>query len=206
MNEDDKARPVSGEIMAHGAPSRARARENAFTDAEYEPVAAVGDAASQSFRTSRPTSGMDFLKERKQARSGSDRSGGPLFWVAGLALVVLAFWISGGHDLVRNTVLVAVEGKDPPLRINDVTSRIERHDGRDILFVEGHAENGGTQRAALPGIEITVFANDGRNTRYLLGTKDTELGPGDRYAFSSRLEAPTYGVKTVSVTFQEGNR
>lgn len=204
MNEDDKARPVSGEIMTDGAASRARARAQGFSDAEYEPVGLPEQSSNRSFATSSPRGGMDFLKEKQTAPA--DNSGGPLFWITGLALVVLAFWVSGGHDLVRSTVLSAVEETAPPLRINDVTSRIEHLDGRDILFVEGHAENGGQTPALLPGIEITVFANDGRNTRYLLGTMDAELGPGDRYAFSSRLEAPTYGVKTVSVTFQEGNR
>jgi hypothetical protein len=204
MNEDDKAPPVSGEIMTDGAASRARARAEGFSDAEYEPVVSPQRSARPTFAASSPKGGMDVLKERKAVPA--DNSGGPLFWITGLALVVLAFWVSGGHDLVRSTVLSAVEEITPPLRINDVTSRIEHLDGRDILFVEGHAENGGQMPALLPGIEITVFANDGRNTHYLLGTKDTELGPGDRYAFSSRLEAPTYGVKTVSVTFQEGNR
>jgi hypothetical protein len=51
-----------------------------------------------------------------------------------------------------------------------------------------------------------VTANDGAVTRYRLGAGATELKPGDRYSFSSRLEAPGSGVKTVSVAFQEDAR
>lgn len=206
MNEDDKARPVSGEIMAHGAPSRDRARVEAFSDAEYETVGIAREAAAPRFQPATPANGMDFLKDNARSAEHATRSGGALFWMTGLTLVVLAFWVSGGHALVRSSVLSVVGEAAQPLRIVGVTSRIERHDGRDILFVEGHAENGSAQSRSLPPIEIAVFASDGTNTRYFLGTNDAELKPGDRYAFSSRLDAPTNGVKTVSVTFQEGNR
>ena len=58
-------------------------------------------------------------------------------------------------------------------------------------------------RRPLPPLEIRVTGNDGRTTRYTLGTSGRPLAPGERFAFSSRLEVPKNGVKTVSVTFAE---
>jgi hypothetical protein len=57
----------------------------------------------------------------------------------------------------------------------------------------------------LPGIEIKVTGNSGRITRYNLGTSDRPLDAGQRFVFSSRLEVPMDGVKTVSVEFREGS-
>ena len=55
----------------------------------------------------------------------------------------------------------------------------------------------------LPPLEINVTANDGNVMRYNLGTSSEPLAPGAAFGFSSRLEAPKEGVKSVSVTFQE---
>ena len=208
MNDDDRARPVSGEIMA-GDPAKTPARREAadFTDAEYETVGAAQRTSPASFTEAKPATGMDFLKAGAKAIDDGSKHGGPLFWTFGLALVALAFWVSGGHALVRQQVaaLAPAETREA-LRIGEVKSRVERHGGRDVLFVEGRAENHGPQPLALPPIEIAVTATDGATTRYFLGTSGTELAPGDRYSFSSRLESPRNGVKSVSVAFQEGAR
>ena len=52
-------------------------------------------------------------------------------------------------------------------------------------------------------IEIAVTGNDGLVTRYRLGTSGRPLSPGETFDFSSRLDAPKNGVKTVTVTFAE---
>ena len=129
-----------------------------------------------------------------------------LFWGLGLLLVGLAFWISGGHALLPRGGPAPGAAPKTPLSIADVTSRVETRDGRAVLFVDGRASNGGAEALALPPIAIAVTANDGRVTRYRLSTRDTELKPGDRYSFSSRLEAPESGVRTVSVAFEEDER
>ena len=125
--------------------------------------------------------------------------GGPIFWTAGMAAVAAAFWVSGGHALMRHI-------SPPPaaaLSISGVSSRIEMAGSRTFLHVDGHAANDGTAEAALPPLEIRVASNDGRVTRYKLGTSGRAMKPGDKFAFSSRLDVPKYGVKTVSVTFGE---
>lgn len=208
MNEHDKARPVSGEIMAARA-AREPVQPGAFSDAEYEIVGGAADRQPSQF-AGQPTSmsGMDLLKNGGNAAAigRTSNRGGPWFWTFGLALVAGAFWVSGGHALVRQAVLTIPAVSQPPLRIGEVKTRIEKHGGRDILFVDGRAENGGEGAVALPPIEISVVANDGNVTRYFLGTNDTRLEPGGRYVFSSRLQAPTNGIKSVSVTFQEAPR
>src|SRR5690606_11426388 len=116
-----------------------------------------------------------------------------------------AFWVSGGHALLTSGPAPGIAAKTP-LAIADVKSRIETHGGRAVLFVEGRAANDGGATLALPPIEIAVTANDGGVARYRLAATDTELKPGDRYSFSSRLDAPASGVRTVAVAFQEDER
>ena len=72
-----------------------------------------------------------------------------------------------------------------------------------MLFVDGKALNDDRVARMLPRLEIGVTANDGAVMRYNLGTSAEPLAPGAAFAFSSRLEAPKEGVKSVSVTFQE---
>lgn len=212
MDDQPKARPVSGEIMTAATPrpqaSAAGPNRDDFTDADYEAVSAPArpTAPARPPAASAPE-GLSLLAGSAGAAVASASArGGPTFWAFGLLLIALAFWVSGGHALVRAMVPAAVVEPTQPLRIADVQSRVERHGGRDVLFVTGRAENHGTKPLALPTIEIAVTGNDNRLKRYNLGTRGTELGPGDRYSFSSRLEAPTNGVKTVFVIFQEAPR
>ena len=208
MDDDDKPRPVSGEIMS-GPPALARAMraDGDVTDAQYETLPARAGAAPARFDANPAAAGMDFLKTGAPTapRSGP-RRGGVAFWGAGLVLVALAFWVSGGHALVSRGAPSQAAGAKPPLSIADVRSRVETRDGRAVLYVDGRAANAGGGTLALPPIEIAVTANDGGVARYLLAAADTQLKPGDRYSFSSRLEAPASGVRTVSVAFLEDER
>ncbi len=219
MADGSKPRAFSGEIMTDppqgpvgGAPT------GDIIDAEYislpseppgvgpkaldgpaspEPAATIGSAAA-------PSGGMDMLRRpdppaepRKSAR------GGPLFWTVGIGLVLAAFWISGGHALVRGVPFAALEAPASALRISDVTSRVDASGAKAILLVDGEAANDGEAVEHLPALEIAVTDNDGRITRYRLGTSGRPLAPGETFAFSSRLDVPKNGVKTVSVTFAE---
>lgn len=220
MGHDDdharKARPVSGEIMSgsmSGSQPRAPRPQPGgdVSDAQYETVSPAADAPQARFAAAGTASdasgpaGMDFLKDKAPAAPQGARRGGVLFWATGLLAVALAFWVSGGHALFGGAPADVAPAKTP-LHIADVKSRVETREGRGVLFVDGQAENHGATPLSLPPIEITVAANDGGVTRYRLPGRDTELKPGDRYSFSSRLEAPAAGVRTVSVAFQEDER
>ncbi len=69
--------------------------------------------------------------------------------------------------------------------------------------MDGEAANDGAGTLPLPPLEIRVTGEDGRVTRYTLGTAGRALAPGERFAFSSRLDLPKNGVRTVSVAFAE---
>jgi hypothetical protein len=201
-----KARLVSGEIMAATPGVRAGGASGAdIIDAEFETlvdeVAFGARPAPANTQPARLVVGMDALK-RNGFRSAGRQRGGLLFWAAGLTLVACAFWLSGGHVLVHGDGSQDI-GMANTLRIVDVTSSVVKAGGRPFLSVDGAAINEGQAAARLPGIEINVTGNSGRITRYNLGTSDRPLAPGQRFAFSSRLEVPKDGVRTVVVDFRE---
>ena len=195
-----------------GAVSPLRQPRSDVVDAEYETVAAreerqparpamqpgsIGSAAP-------PLAGMEMLSRRQQApeRAAATR-GGPFFWAFGVALAIAAFWVSGGHALVRSAPFLAAPVQLQALRISGVTSRVDMSGPRPVLFVDGETVNDGNSVETLPALDITVTGDDGRITHYRLGTGGRPLGPGETFAFSSRLDVPKNGVKTVSVTFGE---
>jgi hypothetical protein len=213
MADDEKPRAVSGEIMTDGVAAGAGRMEPAgdIIDADYirlpqdasaeapkaaESSSAIGSAAA-------PTAGMDMLRQNKPAAPTNPVRGGPLFWTTGIALVIASFWVSGGHALVREMSFSGTQAPQSALRISGVTSRVDVSGTRAVLFVDGEAANDGKTTEHLPPLEIAVTGNDGLVTRYRLGTSGRPLAPGETFAFSSRLDAPKNGVKTVSVAFVE---
>ncbi|QPC90677.1 hypothetical protein [Mesorhizobium sp. INR15] len=214
MAEDRTARPVSGEIMtgpaANAAPGHfMRGSAGDVVDADYEVLPrGVPDVEPVSQPPLRvivtpPIEGMDMLRkpEAPAERAPAPR-GGPIFWIAGIGLALAAFWVSGGHALVRQSPFLASE---PPsaLTISGVTSRVDASGAKALLFVDGEAVNDGAAATPLPPLEIRVTGNDGSVTRYRLGTSSSPLAPRERFGFASRLDVPRNGVKTVSVTFAE---
>ena len=129
--------------------------------------------------------------------------GGPIFWIVGIGLAAAAFWVSGGHALVRSAPFLGTQAPRRRSRISGVTSRVDASGPQPVLFVDGEAANDGAAAETLPPLDILVTGNDGRITRYRLGTSGRPMAPGERFAFSSRLDVPKNGVKTVSVTFGE---
>ena len=216
MAEDKRPRPVSGEIMADEPDAAARrGGQNLGTDivdAEFETIADPEiqsrpdeiPAATSIGTSAAPLAGMDMLRGgRRQPPRGASVRGGPLFWAFGIGLAAAAFWVSGGHALVRNAPFLATQPTGQALRISDVKSRVDISGARPVLFVDGEAANDGSTTEILPALAIVVTDNDGRMIRYRLGTGSRSMAPGETFAFSSRLDVPKNGVKTVSVTFGE---
>jgi hypothetical protein len=214
MADEVKPRAVSGEIMTGAAqPRDGRAEQSDdIIDADYislppghsPAVSPPRKVSAPIVSAAPPAAGMDMLRRSQMAEAQQAPSrGGPLFWAAGLALVLAAFWVSGGHALVRGMPFIGAEAPRSALRISGVTSRVETSGVRPILLVDGETANDGSATEHLPPLEIAVTGNDGLITRYRLGTSGRPLAPGETFAFSSRLDAPKNGVKTVSVTFAE---
>lgn len=214
MVQFEKARPVSGEIMSAGnfADGTAGLRDiTDASDAQFETLSRTEKALPVHPHTAATLStgqnaGMNLLRQNSATTRHFSRKGGFLFWSIGLACVALAFWTSGGHALIMNHDILQPAPAGQALRIAAVESRVEARNGQEILFINGHAENHGSLALALPGIEIAVTGNDGDVTRYRLGKREPQLEPGGRHIFSSRLQAPDAGVRTVSVAFAEEGR
>jgi hypothetical protein len=165
-----------------------------------EARAGEGAQARQGHAEAVPNDTLDVAPERRKA--------GPLlFWSTCLLAAFLVFWVSGGHRLVLEPLADRI-GNAPAhaLRIEDVTSRIERQGDAAHLLVDGVVRNHGSHALAVPSIIIAVTQTAGPTTRYFLETSAAPLAPGAQYGFSSRLEAPANGVASVSITFQEGSR
>jgi hypothetical protein len=213
---EERIRPVPGDIILPGLDRTQRVNADAsaaeIVDAEFEtlrpnrserllpPDSGIGTAAVLS-------QGLDTLRKRDGRVTTRARTrGGPIFWTVGLGLAVGAFWVSGGHALVRQSSLMPRAPQTQPanpLRISDVVSKIEQHGERRILLVDGKAINDGGLEHPVPPIEISVTANDDRVVRYKLGTSHEPLAAGSEFSFSSRFEAPKEGVRSVSVAFRE---
>lgn len=176
-------------------------------DAEYETLApepAGGRAErAEAFASAPALSGMDTLRAGGAQPPAPRQRGGPLFWVTGVAVAAAAFWVSGGHAVVRSSSYFAERAPVRGLAITGVTSRVDASGARPVLFVDGEAANEGAATESLPPLDVVVSGNDGRSIRYRLGTSGRPLAPGERFAFSSRLDVPKNGVRTVTVTFGE---
>ncbi|RWA71661.1 hypothetical protein [Mesorhizobium sp.] len=213
MAEDRTARPVSGEIMTGTATSAAPERvmfdaPADVVDADYvvlprfaarsEPIAA---SVPPQMPSTPSIEGMGMLRKPEAAPLQPASRGGPIFWTAGVGAALVAFWVSGGHALVRQSPFWAASEPASALSISGVTSRIDASGLKPVLFVDGEAANDGATSEPLPPLEIRVTDKASNVIRYRLGTSDRSLAPGERFGFSSRLDVPRNGVKTVSVIF-----
>jgi hypothetical protein len=213
MADTRTARPVSGEIMTGRATGRAApAAADDIIDADYEILPQAGVRAPVVQPPSPPRSaptpaveGMDMLRRQDGAPVPRRAArGGPIFWIAGVGAALAAFWVSGGHALMRQTPLFAPARQAQAMfSLTGVKSRVDGSGAKALLFVDGEATNDGANAAPLPPLVIKVTGTDERITRYTLGTAGYPLAPGERFAFSSRLDVPKNGVKTVSVVFAE---
>jgi len=210
MEPDFSARAVSGEIMT-GASARPSPRPSDLdtVDAEFEvllpepaetqaswPGHAAAVAAPDTVRT-----GFETLLNPGASLQPKRQHGGPLFWSLGLCLVAAAFWTAGGHASLSGAS--GWQRQNALLALTDVTSRLDRTGAKPILLIDGRAGNKGEEATLMPPIEIRVAQQDGKVLRYNLGTSGRKLRGGEDFAFSARLDVPTNGVKTVSVTFAE---
>lgn len=221
MADTGKARPVSGEIMtgidrpspighplvglAGGMPDNARD----IIDADFVVLPHAGTVPEAPRPPPRavstpPVEGMDMLRRPDaSAVPPAAKRGGPIFWIAGVSAALAAFWIAGGDALVRHAPLFADARGEGAFTLSGISSRVDATGAKSLLFVDGEAANDGLGTSPLPPLEIRVTGNDGSVTRYTLGTAGRPLAPGERFAFSSRLDVPKNGVRTVSVAFAE---
>lgn len=206
MTHRQTTRPVSGKLMASAAPpagTMAPFPVNDVIDAEFETVGRQrprpirADDGALAFRP-----GLETLGREPARRPAQAASGGRLFWGVGACLIFAAFWVSGGHSaLLGADASGAAVVHSAALTLSGVSSRVDHSGARPVILVDGNAGNDGTRSVDLPGLEISVADLEGKIIRYRLGTAVRRLAPGEQFAFSSRLDVPKSGVKTVSVSF-----
>lgn len=212
MADARKARPVSGEIMAAGSrdtcaqvPQRDLAD---IVDADFEVLpAGPADGESGAGQAAFPdqsaaAEGMDMLRLAGGRERAARSRGGVAFWLAGIVLAATAFWVAGGHAVLRASALT-FSGQGASFRIAEVSSRVDLSGQRPVLLVDGAAVNDGAGPAELPPIDVSIATNDGRMLHYRLGTGAARVAPGARWDFSSRLDVPMNGIRTVTVAFSE---
>ncbi|WP_054313758.1 hypothetical protein [Mesorhizobium sp. 1M-11] len=212
MADRGTARPVSGEIMTAASSVRNGTAVADVVDADF--IVLDPDSGVQFDRAPtqipleavEPAPSLDGMGMLRKGEATADMHGashgGPLFWGGGVAIALLAFWVSGGHALFhKGAFFDSTENAVTALSISGVSSRVDSSGRKPVLLVDGEAGNDGMEAAVLPPLEIRVTGNDGHITRYGLGTSGRTLPPGERFAFSSRLDLPRNGVTAVSVTF-----
>lgn len=219
MAAQTMARPVSGEIMTGPDEGDARRTRPApavraldIVDADFVTLSGqphrvlLGDADPKEYSVATclqplQMQGMAVLRKDRPSRARPfSRRGGPAFWLTGILIAGTAFWIGGGHALVMDMEMFH-EAPQTALSISAVTSRVDDSGARPLLLVDGEAGNDGAAATEVPPLEIRVTGEDGRITRYRLGTSGRVLAPGERFSFSGRVEVPRSGVKSVSVAF-----
>lgn len=152
--------------------------------------------------SSSPVEGMAMLSRRVDRSASASTTGGPLFWISGAILALAAFWTAGGYSLLSRPAQTAITDNSG-LRIASVISRVDRTGARPILMVDGKAVNESASAVAMPPLHIQIVSAAGGSTLYKLGTAGQSLASGDFFDFSSRLDLPKDGVKTVFVTFAQ---
>ncbi|MCO5161764.1 MAG: hypothetical protein M9939_11540 [Mesorhizobium sp.] len=214
MGDPTNMPPLSGEIMA-GDPPRGGQPQGAAADAvdadfvtiprspAIPSTNAPPGAENVLARPSPPLTGMDLLKETSVPANRSRRAGIG-FWATGLTAAAAAFWMSGGHTLSRH--LPVIRGEPETVRIAGLTSRIAATATGPRLFIDGEVRNTARGGIASPELTIDVTAADGVVTRYRLATGAGRMASGETRRFSSRLDAPESGVRTVAVMIDRKGR
>jgi hypothetical protein len=217
MVDQMRVRPLSGEIMTEARPAafahdRVPEAMADIVDAEFETVAAASPGARREGRAPDPApavsadafsaaqGGMDVL--RGGGAGSVSRRAGPLFWFCGAVVALAAFWVSGGHALGPLLFDRASAQAGASVRLVDVRSKVEDHQGRRFVYVDGAVSNEGAAAVAVQPLTIEVRGDDNSTTRYILHVSEARIEPGERVPFSSRLDAPSGGVAGVMVTIK----
>lgn len=198
MSDPTIIAPLSGEIMS-GTPGRTRARDGIgdVVDAEFTTVSREPARNPVSAPRSAPVGGFDILARTSNAPVRSRAGAG--FWLCGVLASAAAFWMAGGHSLARHIPVPGMTGESP-VQVASVTSQVKRSLQGVHLVIDGMLENTGADAAEAPDLDIEVAAVGGGVMRYRLGNGRALIEPRGARNFSSRLDAPATGVKSVSVT------
>ena len=187
-------------------------------DAEFETIAAVPKSALKKAEPVAPvevagtkqaadTIGKEKLGKDKIGMSVfGKKPGKPLrddsiaFYGFSAALVLLSFWVSGGHALfaqIDRTVTGSIQSTQTAAEIIDPAWRVITVDGRSALHVEGVVRNSSTAAVHSGPVTVTVKHEDGSTKRYILGRKGWTLGASQEVVVTGRLDIASASVASV---------
>jgi hypothetical protein len=196
---------LAGEILAGSAtPGAPRVPSGDIVDAEFETLGRAAPPHPIPLVQPPPADmpGMDLLRAASAPKAS--RRAGAGFWAVGALAAGAAFWMSGGHSLSRHLPF-AGDGAGT-VRVASLKSRVAETAGGPRLFIDGAVENTASASTPAPDLTIQVTGHDGAVTRYRIATAGETIASGGAWRFSSRIDAPDSGVRSVSVTIEEPTR
>jgi archaellum component FlaG (FlaF/FlaG flagellin family) len=192
----------------------------AATDAEFETIdpSSMGGLADGVSNDSGPEKFEPKKLEAKNSEHGqtdSDKTGMSVFgkkssrpapddsiafYGFGAVLVVLSFWVFGGHSLFQNVDRMTTASiRAVSTEIADASWRVVTADGKTELFVEGIVKNSGKVALHTKPVTVTVKHNGGSTKRYLLGQNGWTLAPGQEVVVSGRLDIGSASIASVVI-------
>ena len=122
------------------------------------------------------------------------------FYGFGAILVVLSFWVSGGHSLFGNVdKMTTASIQMASSEIADASWRVVTNDGKSALHIEGIVRNSGKEAMHTKPVIITVKLKNGSTKRYSLGQKGWTLGAGQEVVVSGRLDIGSASIASVVI-------
>jgi hypothetical protein len=198
MHDPFNACPVSGEIMTDAAaapPGRrgiARGGRRDIVEAEFEtirpdapPHGLHNRPARAAERIERPQKrtelrGNEKMRHLREWKKGGEAPGGGwstfAFWMAGAALVTMAFLFSGGSALIGGT---------------------------SLTLPSGAGLNDNFHTAGIPGRTAGSKAHGRSPAVHFLGTSGDRAQAQGSFVFSDQLEPPKDKGKSASISFSE---
>ena len=199
---DDAAGAAPHDGASGGSAARSDARPDRFPVATEE--AAAANVSQESPQELTPE--LEDKPARKPAPGWRRRA---IF--AALAVTVLVVGLGIlliGRDVIVAAIseLPALVGLQEPLGagldIGAVTSFREETGDGDVLIVEGTVTNVTDDVRPLPVVRVALFDNDDAELQHVMVVPDQQvLAPGERIAFSARLEQPAPTARRIKVGF-----
>ena len=93
----------------------------------------------------------------------------------------------------------------PGIEFHDLAIALTREQGAEVLSVSADLISVSTGRVAIPPVVVTLLGEEGETLyRWSVTPVSRTLGPGEHYAFSTRITTPPPGTQEVHLGFADG--
>ena len=110
---------------------------------------------------------------------------------------LVAVWPSSARLYAAIGMVPAVAA--PGLTVLSVHTQTKTEDGHRVLLVEGELSNTGDTMRPLPALHATITQGDTVKAHWTFDADATQLAPGEKVAFHTKLSDPPEGAGSVSV-------